>query len=192
MIDNSDKKQNPLSANYSFKNCLYWAKFIAIDPSSSKYKEVKNFYDESITTVAEEIIKKPASKIVDDVTLSVMVSKFGSPRDYVLAYSSTGKEYKLSSNSQIEKYVAPEVDMVTTSGFKTGVWYYNASELKQYADDNRIPAFVEFSDYGCTPCTKFRTEIYERSEFQEWVAKQPYLFCRIETKNFGEFDRMFT
>ena len=121
-----------------------------------------------------------------------MVSKFGSSFDYVTAYSSTGKEYKLSSDSQIEKYAAPEVDTVTTSNFKTGVWYYNAKELKEYADNSGIPAFVEFSDYGCTPCTKFRTEIYERQDFQEWVAKQPYLFCRIETKNFGEFDRMFT
>ena len=112
-----------------------------------------------------KIVSKSSNRVMESTSLSVMVSKFGSPLDYVLAYSSTGAEYKLSSNSQVEKYVAPEVDTVTTSGFKTGVWYYNAKELKQYADDNSIPVFVEFSDYGCTPCTKFRTEIYERQEF---------------------------
>lgn len=177
----------------------YWAKVVAVHKDSSgKLTLASRIWDENDTAdgmlsgVVNNVVSKANDQIQDETNISAEISKFGSPLDYVLAYSATGAEYKLKSESHTEKYVAPEVDMTTTSDFKTGVWYYNAKELKQYADANQIPVFAEFSDYGCTPCTKFRTEIYERQEFQEWVAMQPYLFCRIETKSFGEFDRMFT
>ena len=191
----SRSKDNPLNGIYN-KDSGTYAKLLVIykNPNgkvSSTAWSGTGYVNKLIAQV-DKIVSKSNEKVIESASRSATVSKFGSPFDYVLAYSSTGTEYKLSSNSTVEKYIAPEVDTVTTSDFKTGVWYYNAKELKQYADNYGIPVFVEFSDYGCTPCTKFRTEIYERQEFQEWVAKQPYLFCRIETKNFGEFNRMAT
>jgi hypothetical protein len=113
----------------------------------------------------DPIVSKANNPIQDESRLSAAISKLGSPLSYIMAYSKTGKEYKISADSYVETYTPPEVDTTTVSDFKTGKWYYNATELKAYADSSRLPVFAEFSDRYCEPCIKFRNEIYERSDF---------------------------
>ena len=108
------------------------------------------------------------------------ITKLGSSFPSVIFISSSGRSYTIT-NEAITFHMNWPVDMDTVKDFKYGIWYYNAKELRKFADDNGIPCFVEYSSAGCPPCEYFRTQIFNTREFQNWSAKSPYLFCRIET-----------
>jgi len=73
--------------------------------------------------------------------------------------SSTGNEY-LCENNTITKLPTFRVDMRTDSDFKYGIWYYNAKQLKEFADKNYLPVLVEFGAKSCDPCQDFSRNTY--------------------------------
>ena len=58
---------------------------------------------------------------------------------------------------------------MTTDDFRFGIWYYNARQLKEYADTNNIPVFLEFSSANCEPCKDFKQNTFNNSNFQSAV-----------------------
>lgn len=115
------------------------------------------------------------------------LSKLGSPLDSIKFITKDGKSAVIDKQSSVSYPPIPRVDKSTTDNFKYGTWYYNARELKAFADKNKIPVLVEFSDEGCPPCINFKETIYNNTEFQDWVEKSPYLFCRVETEQGQKF-----
>ena len=95
-------------------------------------------------------------------------------------YSATGKMVKVLPNGLAEYTASIPADKETVTNFKWGIWYYNARELKPFADKYHIPVFVEYSSAGCRPCKYFKNNVYDNAEFQAWVRAQRCLFCRIE------------
>lgn len=71
----------------------------------------------------------------------------------------------------VEPYEEPrkyESDAYTTTGFRTGTWYYNARELVQWADAQRKPCLVIYSLLGCKPCQVYEQNIWNNPKLQEW------------------------
>jgi len=60
-------------------------------------------------------------------------------------------------------------------------------QLRTYADLTHIPVFVEYSSAGCDPCVYFKKNVYNNTDFQDWVKDSPYLFCRIEIESYESF-----
>ena len=98
-------------------------------------------------------------------------------------YSKTGKMTAVLPTGGIEYSASVQVNKETVTNFKYGTWYYNASQLKEYADRRHIPVFIEYSSAGCEPCRYFKQHIYDNADFQSWVKKSPYLFCRVEIES---------
>ena len=94
----------------------------------------------------------------------------------------------MTGDKKVDEYDIPEVNKDEVSDFKPGVWYYNAEQLKKFADQNHVPVFVEYSDIGgCTKCKTYESLVYDNKEFQEWVREQPYFFCTVAVTSMMEF-----
>lgn len=80
------------------------------------------------------------------------------------------------------KYVQMQViDNRTVNDFKYGQWYGNAKELKEFADKNHVPVMVEIGSEGCPPCNDFNSNIFQDSDFQQYVQNDvPILLCKVE------------
>lgn len=78
------------------------------------------------------------------------------------------------------------VDEYSKINFKTGRWYYNAQQLKQFADKWHIPVVIEYSSKGCTPCEYWARNSFNNESFQDWIKNQKFLFCRVEKKSANE------
>lgn len=108
------------------------------------------------------------------------ISKFGSPLPQVTYVSNTGHEFVVTKDTVLTPEPDVQVDAYTTDDFKYGVWYYNAKELRQYADENGMPVLAEYSSAGCDPCQYFKKNVFLNSDFQSWAKKSPYLFCKVD------------
>lgn len=130
------------------------------------------------------------AKFKDDIEIpeNSQMSLFGlnikrpKPEDWLscVYYSASGKAVKVLPTGLAEYTASTPVDKETVTNFKWGIWYYNARELKPFADKYHIPVFVEYSSAGCRPCKYFKNNVYDDAEFQAWVRTQRCLFCRIE------------
>lgn len=115
------------------------------------------------------------------------VGKFGSSLERIVLVSSSGTEYSVTGDRNFSYIPEVRVNRDVRTNFKYGTWYYNAIQLKEFADEHEIPVFVEFGDSGCSPCQVFKKEIFNNDEFQKWVKEQPYLFCKVETESNTQF-----
>ena len=100
--------------------------------------------------------------------------------------SSTGNEY-LCENTTITKLPTFRVDTRTDSDFKYGIWYYNAKQLKEFADTHNLPVLVEFGAKSCDPCQDFSRNTYRNQTFQEEIKKRRCLLCKVEIKDGDSF-----
>lgn len=100
--------------------------------------------------------------------------------------SSTGNEY-LCENNTITKLPTFRVDTRTDSDFKYGIWYYNAKQLKEFADKHHLPVLVEFGAKSCDPCQDFSRNTYRNQTFQEELKKRRCLLCKVEIKDGDSF-----
>ena len=123
-----------------------------------------------------------------EVTTESKLSLFGASTSCVY-YSAEGSPYNVLPGAAQGAYVpSPVVDRHTTTNFKYGIWYYNARELKDFADLSCVPVFVQYSSDGCTPCEMWAKRVYADPGFQEWVRRTPCLFCRIELRSDERWD----
>lgn len=131
--------------------------------------------------------------VIEESRLSLFGLNYNRDKDHLLSCvykTSDGQTVNvLPENDGTPQYV-PEVivDNYTRNNFKYGIWYYNAKELRQFADRYNIPVLIEYSSEGCNPCEHFKNNYYKDVGFQTWVSKQPYLFCRIEIKSNQTWD----
>lgn len=102
--------------------------------------------------------------------------------------SSSGRSFVCNNTSYIEYVPEARVDNYETEDFRYGIWYYNAQEVREFADKHNIPVLIEYSSVGCNPCIYFKRNVFNNSDFQAWVGKCPYLFCRVETEDDQNFD----
>lgn len=71
-------------------------------------------------------------------------------------------------------------DKHTVNNFKYGQWYYNAKELREYADKYHLPVFLELGSIKCGPCTDFQTFVFLNPEFQKLMTQSyQILLCRL-------------
>lgn len=152
------------------------------DPSTL-IKNVKNFIEGSDPNGAMYVLNE---KVVNQ-----SITKFGSPLPQVTFISKEGTPHIFTKDNVIQTIPNTIVDKVTKDNFRYGTWYYNAEELRAYADEYGIPVLCEYSKDGCYPCGYFRRNIFKNLEFQSWVMSSPYLFCRIEVKDDDAFSNQF-
>ena len=74
---------------------------------------------------------------------------------------------------------AAELEDVSTGAVKTGEWNSNFLKCRQFADDNKLPLFVFWSNPGCAKCNKMKTALNEQ-DFKTWRAAQNVVFCFSE------------
>ena len=194
------KVDNTVSYNLYAKIALYWKKpgqseqvyNIELRGDNYYYKNgnkvqaTRTQYIESIIKDQPELISYGERKELKFLT------KFGSPLDKITIVTSSNTFYTISADHESQQFSPPEPDDETEDGFLPGVWYGNAIKLKEYADANHVPCFVEFSDAGCTPCKEFRSTIYNTPDFQKWVKNSGYYYCRIETQTHSMFNQFGT
>ncbi len=139
--------------------------------------ELKNL----ISTI-QDFLKTAQSSSSSKITFSIKqeITKLGSPLSSVTYVSKEGNSHVILRDNVIETIPNTRVDKDTKDNFKYGTWYYNAKELREYADKNGIPVLCEYSKDGCSPCMYFKKNVFKNLDFQNWVMKSPYLFCRIE------------
>lgn len=58
--------------------------------------------------------------------------------------SKTGNSYVVE-NTAVQQQPVQRVDKISMSGFKFGTWYWNAQQVKAFADANSYPVVVEYS-----------------------------------------------
>ena len=58
-----------------------------------------------------------------------------------------------------------QVDHYTVDDFRYGQWYYNAQQLKAFADAHHIPVLIEIGSKNCGPCEDFLADVYNNSTF---------------------------
>ena len=103
-------------------------------------------------------------------------------------FTSDGSWRDVSDNGKSTFDPEVRVDKYTTTNFKYGTWYYNASYVKKFADRFHIPVLIEYSSEGCDPCDYFKKNIYKDKAFQDWVSRMNCLFVRIEIKSGERWD----
>lgn len=101
--------------------------------------------------------------------ISPSITKFGSSLPSITIVSKTGKEFVCTQDNAVTYTPEERIDKVTTDDFRFGIWYYNARQLKEYADTNNIPVFLEFSSANCEPCKDFKQNTFNNSNFQSAV-----------------------
>lgn len=72
-----------------------------------------------------------------------------------------------------------QVDHITVDDFRYGQWYFNARELKAFADANSIPVFFEFGSKNCGPCDDFAAKVFNNSNFQSLLKSKQILLCKV-------------
>ena len=189
LIDRIHKLCNGYNAtNFPF-GLYYWKNK---DTGEVKYHVFDRFNDDPLGNTDVKLIATidKAFDGWDGLTTEVKVIKpflttFGqtSPVTFV---SSTGNEY-LCENNTITKLPTFRVDTRTDSDFKYGIWYYNAKQLKEFADKNHLPVLVEFGAKSCDPCQDFSRNTYRNQTFQEEIKKRKCLLCKIEIKDGDSF-----
>lgn len=60
-----------------------------------------------------------------------------------------------TGSMQFDYETEVHTDTMTKDDFRYSQWYYNAIELRQYADEHHIPVFAEYSSKSCGPCVDF-------------------------------------
>ena len=86
-----------------------------------------------------------------------------------------------------------QTDIRTVDDFRYGQWYYNAKELKQFADENHIPVFLETGSKNCGPCEDFQLNVFNDTRFQSLLLSKKILLCRVSRKsNFSSGQEYFT
>jgi predicted transcriptional regulator len=108
------------------------------------------------------------------------ITKFGSDLTSITIVSKTGKEFVCTQDNTVTYTPEERIDKVTTDDFRFGTWYYNAKQLKEYADTNNIPVFLEFSSANCEPCKDFKQNTFNNASFQSAVKQKKCLLCRVE------------
>ena len=173
---------------------LYWKKedgtFVkwtsgSINPDASYAETFKNKILESFSGYSG-----PQQEIKYQIKESI--TTFGRGEGLSVTYvSKTGNEY-VCSNDSIEHVPETKVDKETVDDFRYGIWYYNAREMKQYADEHGLPALFEYSSTACDPCRDFRKSTFDSQEFQSEIKKRPCLFSRVEIGEGEYFDHPTT
>lgn len=126
---------------------------------------------------------------IEKQEVNTSITKLGSPLSSVTFISKQGHEFECTNEPKVEYVPEVRVDKQTTSDFKYGTWYYNAKQLREFADKHNIPVFVEYSSKGCKPCEYFKTNVFNNTKFQDWVSNSKYLFCRIEVEGDESFNQ---
>ncbi len=114
------------------------------------------------------------------VTINPQITKFGSDLSAITIVSKTGTEFTCTKDNETTYQPKVRIDYDTVSGFRFGTWYYNAKQLKEYADSNNIPVFLEFSSATCEPCRDFKENTFNNQQFQTEMKKKKCLLCRVE------------
>ena len=178
----------PLGWKFPF-GLYYWKNR---DTGEVKYHVFNRFNSDSLGNTDAKLIATidKAFSGWNGITTEVKVIKpslttFGqtSPVTFV---SSTGNEY-LCENNKITKLPTFRVDTRTDSDFKYGIWYYNAKQLKEFADKHHLPVLVEFGAKSCDPCQDFSRNTYRNQTFQEELKKRRCLLCKVEIKDGDSF-----
>lgn len=93
-----------------------------------------------------------------------------------------GIEYEDDGTGSVPQIIynqSIQVDRITIDDFRYGQWYYNAKQLREYADINHLPVFVEFGSKNCGPCETFAAKVFNSSRFQSTLNAKKLLLCRI-------------
>lgn len=125
--------------------------------------------------------------IITQQKVNDKLHKFGSSQSYVKFISKNGVTVDVKTDTDIDKIPSYRVDRQTYRNFRYGTWYYNAKELREYADEHGIPVLAGYSSSGCSPCKWFHSNYFNSDVFQTWVKNSPYLFCRVESDVEGSF-----
>lgn len=129
-----------------------------------------------------------ANQIEYEVVIREEITTFGLGNGKTLTiFDADGNAYECTNDTVVKK---PDyrTDMTTTDNFKFGIWYYNARELKAFADENHLPVLVKRSSKGCEPCIDFRTNTWKNAEFQNEIKRRPCLLCHVEADGISSFD----
>ena len=108
------------------------------------------------------------------------ITKFGSSLSSITIVSKTGKEFICTQDNTVTYEPEVKIDYDTTNDFRFGIWYYNAKQVKAYADQYHIPVFLEFSSATCEPCKDFKENTFKNKEFQTAIKQKKCLLCRVE------------
>lgn len=126
----------------------------------------KNYW---LRRLQDDIGEYSGSQTETKVRLKSSITTFGRGEGMTVTYvSKTGNEY-VCSNDSIEHVPETKVDKETVDDFRYGIWYYNAREMKTYADEHGLPALFEYSSTACDPCRDFRKSTFDSQEFQSEI-----------------------
>lgn len=163
---------------------FYWKKEDGTVSSSFKRGTSINGTPDQIYQVFQDQINSTFAGYERNTEMSVIINpeitKFGSSLPEITIVSKTGTEFKCTNENEVVYVPKVMVDYATADDFRFGVWYYNAKQLKAYADKHNIPVFLEFSSATCEPCKDFRENTFNNKEFQNAVRQKKCLLCRVE------------
>lgn len=74
---------------------------------------------------------------------------------------------------------AVDLDNVSSGAVVPGVWNSNFNACKKYADDNKTPLLLLWSNPGCPKCNKLKTAC-NTAEFKAWMAKKKIVMAVSE------------
>lgn len=140
---------------------------------------------DAITKTIENMFKEWEGTTEDVIVINEELNTFGhdGPLTYV---SSSGAEY-ICTNTSVVRQTSTRVDHMTADNFKYGIWYYNAKQLKKFADDNHVPVLVEWGAKSCDPCRDFKKNTFSNKTFQSEVTNRKCFLCKVELGDGGSF-----
>ena len=177
------------SSNYP-RTLLYWK-----EKDGTEHKEeyigyrgiqsiIKTWMDDDLKSYQPSITPTSMEEIQLFSGSLITTNCFGLDHD-VTIFSNDGKKatFHINGGMSIDPSIIYEqeviVDKRTTDDFRYGIWYDNAIQLKQYADRNHIPVFIECGSESCQPCQDFHANVYMNQDFQNFVKSKKILFCKV-------------
>lgn len=131
-----------------------------------------------------------SSTHIDTIVADIFASHcFGLNHD-VTIFGNDGKapvEYKDDGSGGGQQFIYTsdiQVDRNTVDDFRSGQWYYNARQLRAYADLTHVPVIVEFGSKNCGPCEDFHEQVFLQPSFQQLVASKKIFQCRNHVRDF--------
>lgn len=161
----------------------YWKKAdgteVSKDFNGAIFPKASLMYDDFVKYIDETFAGYEKSTEIT-TTINPSITKFGSSLTSITIVSKTGTEFTCTNEPEIDYEPEVRIDRDTTTDFRFGIWYYNAQQLKAYADQHHIPVFLEFSSATCEPCKDFKQNTFNNQDFQTAIKQKKCLLCRVE------------
>lgn len=79
------------------------------------------------------------------------------------------------------------VDVLEESDFRYGVWYYNAEELRRFADANAAPVFAAYGPEGCAQYQHYYRNVFCDQDFQREVKGRKVFLCHVANADYSDY-----